>query len=137
MHSSGDLALVGGTDGAAGVYSVSQNQVLQSLDGGDGAITGTLWAGDKAVVSTSSGQVRVFSAKSDGQIGSFGVHAGSATAIALHPCGDILASVGEDRSYVLYDLTTMKLLTQISSTSSMYCSTLGLKLLTVYRLHMR
>jgi pre-mRNA-processing factor 19 len=110
-----DLALVGGADGIAGVYSVSNNKVVQALKGGGGAITDGLWAGSKAVISTASGKVKVFEAQQE--IASFSVHAGEAAALALHPSSDVLASVGIDKSYVLYDLEANQVLTQVYSNS--------------------
>ena len=115
LDPSGDLALVGGVDGIAGVYSISQERVLQALKGGGGAITATVWAGTRAAISTSAGRVKVFEAQQE--VASFDVHAGAATGIALHPSDDILASVGEDKSYVLYDLESMSLITQVYSDS--------------------
>lgn len=35
------------------------------------------------------------------------------TAISVHPTGDIVASVGIDKSYVLYDLSANSVITQI------------------------
>jgi len=117
VHQSGDLALIGGNDGLAGVFSLPQNRLLKPLKGGQGAITGGLWADDRAVISTSTGSVKVF--EDDQEVASFSAHAGSANAVALHPSGSILASVGEDKTYVLYDLESSQILTQVSSNSSM------------------
>ena len=110
-----DLALVGGSDGIAGIYSVSNQKVVQALKGGGGAITDGLWAGSRAVIATNSGRVKVFEAQQE--VASFSVHAGEASGLALHPSDTILASVGVDKSYVLYDLTTGQLLTQVYSDS--------------------
>ncbi len=118
VHESGDLALIGSTEGAAGVYSLSQNQMVQTLSSTGGSVTGTLWAGDRPVVASTSGKITVFSPQSDADLVSFDTHAGSATAIALHPSGDILASVGDDRTYALYDLENLRPLTQVASNSS-------------------
>jgi pre-mRNA-processing factor 19 len=117
IDESGDLALIGGSDGIAGVYSIPQNRVLQALKGGGGSITGGVWAGSKAVISTSAGQVKVFEGPQEGA--SFGTHAGDVSAVALHPSGDMVASVGVDKSYVLYDLTTSTVGTQVYSNSGL------------------
>lgn len=114
MNSTGDLVLVGGTDGVAGVYSISQKQVLQTLKT-DGAVSDAIWAGDKAVVGSSTGSVKVF--ENGNEVASFGSHAGEVTALALHATGDIIASVGVDKSYVLYDLSQNSVITQIFSDS--------------------
>lgn len=112
INGTGDLALVGGSDGVVGVYSLSQKQVVQSLQAG-GPVTDAVWAGDKAVVASSTGAVKVF--ENGGEAASFSLHAGAATALAVHATGDIVASVGADKSYVLYDLSTNSVITQIFS----------------------
>ena len=71
---------------------------------GSGAVTDTLWAGDRAILATSAGVVKVFDNGSE--VSSFSGHSGRVMALALHPSGDILASVGVDKSYVYYDLST-------------------------------
>jgi pre-mRNA-processing factor 19 len=49
----------------------------------------------------------------------FTSHAGSANGLALHPSGDILASVGVDKSFVFYDLPGGKPVTQVYTDSGM------------------
>lgn len=88
---------------------------MQSLKCGGGAITDALWCGNKPVVALSTGAVKVFD--NGAETASFERHAGAVNAIALHPCGDILASVGVDKSYVLYDLQSLKPIVQISTDS--------------------
>lgn len=108
---SGDLVLLGGDNGVAGVYSVSQNKVVQELEVGSGAVTDAIWAGARAIVSTSSGVIKIF--EDGAEISSFNGHRGKVTALALHPSGDILASVGTDKSYILYDLASYTQATQV------------------------
>lgn len=121
VDASGDLALLGGTDGIAGVFSISQNKLIQELPVGS-PVTDTLWAGSKAVVGTSSGKVKAF--ENGVEVSSFSGHAGAVTALALHPSGDILASVGVDKSYILYDLTSSSQVLQISTDSGKTMHTL-------------
>lgn len=116
INPSGDLALIGGADGAASVYSLSEKRVVQTLDVGGGRVTDAVWTGDKAIVASSTGVVKVF--ENGAETASFQSHAGEATALAVHATGDIVASVGVDKSYVLYDLTTSSPITQIFSDSS-------------------
>ena len=73
MHQSEDLALVGGNDGVAGVISLAENRLLFPLKGGEGAITGGLWAHERAVISTSTGSVKIFESREDAgsEVGSF------------------------------------------------------------------
>lgn len=114
VDASGDLALLGGSDGTAGVFSISQNKLVQELPIGS-PVTNTLWAGSKAIVGTSSGMVKTF--ENGVEVSSFSGHAGAVTALALHPSGDILASVGVDRSYIFYDLTSSVQALQVSTDS--------------------
>ncbi|KAK8220138.1 hypothetical protein M8818_000554 [Zalaria obscura] len=113
VDATGDLVLLGGADGVAGVYSIAQGQVVHTLQCGSGSIVDGLWCGSKAIVALSTGAVQIF--ENGAQVGGFTQHAGAVAAIALHPCGDILASVGVDKSYILYDLQTMKPITQVST----------------------
>lgn len=115
LDSSGDLAIIGGVDGVAGVYSLSQQRVIRTLKTGGGSVTDAVWAGAKAVVASSSGIVKVF--EDEAEIVSFSSHAGGATALAVHPTGNVVGSVGIDKSYVLYDLTTSSAVTQVFSDS--------------------
>jgi pre-mRNA-processing factor 19 len=107
---SGEKVIVGGLDGVAGVYSLSENKILEVMKVG-GAITDAVWAGDRAIISASSGAVKVF--EEGNSIASFNSHAGAANAIALHPSGEILASVGVDKSFVFYDLINSRPVTQV------------------------
>lgn len=73
------------------------------------------WANDKAVVATANGAIAV---TQEGAVqAKFQQHAGAAMAVAAHPSGDVLASVGIDKSYVLYDVQHSKVLTQVFSDS--------------------
>ena len=123
MDKSGDLAIVGGVDGIAGVYSIPDQRVLQALKGGGGSITGAVWAGSRAIISTSSGKVKMFEGQAE--LLTFSAHGGEVADIALHPSGDILASVGVDKSYVLYDLESMTTITQFHSDSGKLERNLG------------
>ncbi|KAF9891790.1 hypothetical protein FE257_003271 [Aspergillus nanangensis] len=116
VNSTGDVALVGGAEAVVGVFSLSQKQILQQLQI-DGPVTDAVWAGDKAVVASSTGSVKVF--ENGSETASFSSHAGAATALAVHPTGDIVASVGADKSYVLYDLTSNSVITQTFTDASL------------------
>ena len=113
MDSSGELVLSGGANGA-GVYSISQDRLDQELEA-RGPVSDTIWAGSNAIVGTKNGVVAVFEA---GKLRiTFQAHAGEVTALALHPSGDILASVGTDKSYAFYDLLSDRKVLQISTDS--------------------
>jgi pre-mRNA-processing factor 19 len=111
----GDLALFGGTDGVAIVYSLSKQETVQSIKVGSGSVTAAVWWETRPVLALSTGAVKVFD---DGkEIGSFSTHAGSANDLALHPSGDLLASVGADKSYIIYDLTSLTQVTRVFTNS--------------------
>lgn len=110
---SGDLFLTGDSDGSLGVFDLKQGAFVTRSNLGAGAILSGVWARDLAVVATANGAVV---AAREGTVAStFHQHAGAATAVAVHPSGDIVASVGVDKSYVLYDLSDSKVLTQVST----------------------
>lgn len=119
VDASGDLALFGGADGDVTVYSISKAKVMHHVQAG-AAVTDVLWTGKKAVVSTAAGEVKGFNGKKVAF--SFAGHAGEATALALHPCGEILASVGVDKSYIFYELSTPSQILQLSTNTGMYSS---------------
>ncbi|KAK4098891.1 hypothetical protein N658DRAFT_430950 [Parathielavia hyrcaniae] len=100
-----DYAAIGGLDGKVDVYSIQANNVERTIDTGE-PVTATAWTGSKVIVATSKGSVRVFDSGSE--TASFQVHAGAVTGLSVHPGGRILASVGVDKSFVLYDLDTLQ-----------------------------
>ncbi len=114
MDASGDLALAGGSEGLAGVYSLAQHQVLHAFKGG-AAITDALWSSSTALVGTAAGCVKLFDKATE--TASFSAHSGEVSALALHPSGEILASVGVDKSYVFYDLVSSLPITQVYTDS--------------------
>lgn len=111
LNRRGDSALVGGMDGKLGVYSISEKAIVREMDAGPGAVTDVLWLGDRMVASTSAGNVKIY--ENEAEVSSFSCHAGEVMALAVHPSGDILASVGVDKSYVFYDLTSSTVGTQV------------------------
>lgn len=110
VDESGDLALFGGADGVAGVYSTSQQKVVQVLKAGS-PITATTWWGSRAVVATAAGTVKIF--ENGSEIAQMGSHAGPVTSLALHPSGSILASGSADKRVAYYDLSTFNTVSQI------------------------
>lgn len=110
VDESGDLALFGGADGVAGVYSTSQQKVVQVLKAGS-PVTATTWWGSRAVVATAAGTVKIF--ENGNEIAQLGSHAGAVTSLSLHPSGSILASGAADKRVAYYDLATFKTVSQI------------------------
>ncbi|KAK5720467.1 hypothetical protein LTR17_014943 [Elasticomyces elasticus] len=113
VDETGDFFLCGDSDGAVGVYDLKQGAFTTRSNLGAGAVLHGAWARDRPVVATASGAVVV---TQEGTVqAKFQQHAGAVNAVAVHPSGDILASAGIDKSYVLYDLQQGKVLTQVFS----------------------
>lgn len=111
LNKSGDVALVGGADGLAGIFSIAENKLVEPIVVGDGAITSGVFYDAQPVFATSTGAVKVFDGNKPTAV--FTKHAGACRGLALHPSGDILASVGVDKSFVIYDLAQSKAVAQI------------------------
>ncbi|KAI5807098.1 WD40-repeat-containing domain protein [Geopyxis carbonaria] len=113
-----DLALLGGSDGAASIYSISQQQVVTQLNAQDGAINDVAWVGKCPVTGSGNGVVRIWN-EDGSDSNSITSHAGDILALAAHPSGSILASVGADKSWVLHDVSVGKAITQIYDQSKL------------------
>ncbi len=111
LNTRGDSVLVGGREGKLGVYSMSEKVIIQEMNAAPGSITDALWIGNSAAASTSTGNVKIW--ESGTEVASFAGHAGEVTALAMHPSGDILASVGIDKSYIFYDLSSNTIATRV------------------------
>ncbi|KAF2025356.1 Prp19-domain-containing protein [Setomelanomma holmii] len=118
LNESGDLALFGGADGVAGVYSLSQEKVVLALKAGS-AVTATSWWGERAVVGTAAGHIKIF--ENGNEIAQVGSHAGAVTSISLHPSGALLASGGADKRFAFYDLSTFKTVSQVYTEADISC----------------
>ena len=129
---SGDLVLLGGPDGAAGIYSLSQKRRVKTFEVSKGSVVDAIWWDGQAICGLSTGAIKIF--KDDGTSTDLGTHSGSVAALSLHPCGDILSSVGQDKGYMLYDLQLMKLVNRvyIESGKLIYSSNLNIKLLMLF-----
>lgn len=117
LDPSGDLVLLGGSDGQSGVFSISRENIVQTLTSGGPAIIDCLWVKNRAVIGTSNGSVKLF--ENGSEVCSFLQHAGQTTSLALHPSGKILASVGVDKSYVFYDIDASTVASQVFTNSGM------------------
>ncbi len=111
LSKSGDVALIGGADGLGGIFSIAEKKLVEPIVVGDGAITAGLFYETQPVFATSTGAVKVFDGNKPTAV--FTKHAGACTALTLHPTGDILASVGVDKSFAIYDLVNSKAVAQI------------------------
>ena len=103
LNPDGNLLLLGGSDGTAGVYSLSAGKLLERFEV-EAPVTDTLWADTSAVTATALGSVKSWEG---GEVRlATEAHKGPVTAVALHPSKDILASVGIDKTYSFYELTS-------------------------------
>ncbi len=111
-----DYAAVSGLKGNVGIYSIEADKLERSLDLQE-PITDTIWTGARIIFSTYNAHVKIY--ESGAEVKSFTEHAGAVTGLALHPGGDIFASVGADKSFVFYDLTALKRVLRIYTDSCM------------------
>ncbi|KFY57628.1 hypothetical protein V496_06371 [Pseudogymnoascus sp. VKM F-4515 (FW-2607)] len=112
VDAAGTQALVGGSDGAA-VVDVQTGAVAETLAKGESVAAGA-WAGEKAVLLVKAGNggvVKVFEGAKEA--GAIAAHAGPVNGVAVHPTGDVVASVGKDKSFVVYDLESLKAVAQV------------------------
>ncbi|KAI1102909.1 Prp19-domain-containing protein [Jackrogersella minutella] len=109
-------AAIGGLQGDVAIYSIDSDTVERSFQVNE-PVTDSIWDGPKVFFSTSKGSVKVFD--NGNEIASFSDHAGPATGLAIHPSKDILASVGSDKSFVLYDLANLHRATRVYTNSAL------------------
>ncbi|KEY72425.1 hypothetical protein S7711_01091 [Stachybotrys chartarum IBT 7711] len=112
----GSHAALGGLKGQAAVYSVDSDSLERELSINE-PVTDTLWAHEKMFFATSQGSVKVYAEGTE--TGAFSEHAGPATGLSIHPGGDILASVGADKSVVFYQLSTQRRVSRAFAESSL------------------
>jgi pre-mRNA-processing factor 19 len=114
----GNFFLSGDSDGTIAIFDLEQNTISTRSNLGAGAILDGTWCNDRQAVSTANGAVIV--AQEGNTLAKFSQHAGAATALDVHPSGDILVSAGYDKSYVLYDLANAAVLTQVYGDAGKY-----------------
>lgn len=113
------MALVGSRAGGAYAVQPSDGSIRQTLPDTE-SVTAGHWFGTRCALATASGQV--FVVDNGEQVASFRSHSEAVTDVALHPTGDILASVSLDKTYTLYDLEQNEVLTQVRTDSGMSIS---------------
>ncbi|CAK7205364.1 hypothetical protein SEUCBS139899_008134 [Sporothrix eucalyptigena] len=95
-------AAIAGLDGNVGIYAVAAHSLERTLAVGE-PLTTALWTeGTRIVLGTAKGAVKIYEAGAEKA--SIVCHAGAITGLAVHPAGRILASVGNDKTIVFYDL---------------------------------
>ncbi|KAL7935807.1 Prp19 domain-containing protein [Trichoderma chlorosporum] len=112
----GNYAVAAGLNGEAAIYSVEADNVERTVPVNE-PVTDALWAGSKVFFATSQGNIKVYEAGNE--VGTLSEHAGAASGLSLHPSGDLLASVGADKSIVFYHLETMKRVSRAYADSSL------------------
>jgi pre-mRNA-processing factor 19 len=95
-----DYAAISGLKGDIAIYSTEADRVERQLQAG-GNVTDTLWLDRRVIVSTTKGSVKIYENGVESK--TFSEHAGAATGLAAHPSGKLFASVGLDKSFVIYD----------------------------------
>ncbi|KAK1634932.1 WD40-repeat-containing domain protein [Colletotrichum phormii] len=119
LATEGSYAAISGRGGDAAIYSVEADQVERQVAVNEPVID-SVWTGSKLIFATSKGSVKVFEGGSE--VASISEHAGPATSLSLHPTGDLLASVGSDKSIVLYDLNTLRKISRAYADSALTSS---------------
>lgn len=117
MHEA-DLVLSGGSDGTAGVYALTQAKIMETFNAGS-PVTTTAWWGDRALVGTAAGTVKIF--EEGKEIAQVGSHAGAVTSLSIHPSGKMLATAGVDKRFAVHELSTFKTVSQISLEAEISC----------------
>lgn len=118
LDESGDLALFGGADGVAGVYSISQQQLVHTLKAGS-AVTDSQWCDSRSIVATASGEIKIF--EQGDEVATLGSHAGPVTSLSVHPSKALLASAGSDKRFMLYDLSSYKKVSEVYTEAEITC----------------
>jgi pre-mRNA-processing factor 19 len=98
---------------------MEQSKVVQTLKAGS-AVTATAWCGDRAVVATSAGTVKIF--EDGNEIAQVGSHAGAVKSLSVHPSGKLLASAGADKRVALYELSSFKTASQLYVEAEITCT---------------
>ncbi|ORY63266.1 WD40-repeat-containing domain protein [Pseudomassariella vexata] len=108
-------AAIGGFNGLASCYSIATGEVERTMD--IGPVTDAIWRDNKIIFATAKGMVLLFDKAAE--VANFADHVGAITGIALHPSGDLLASVGVDKSFVIYDLKNLKRAMRVQTDSTL------------------
>lgn len=114
----GRFAAVAGLDGSIGIYSVVAQKLERSLRV-DEPVTAVVWVDTTIVVGTAKGTIKIFVGGKEEA--SMREHAGAVTGVAVHPSGQILASVGSDKTIAFYDLGSLSRVSRAHSNACKCC----------------
>lgn len=98
-------AVVGGLKGDAAIYSTEEDKVAVQISVEE-PVTGAVWSKDRVILSTGQGSIKLF--ENGAPVAQASEHAGAVTALSLHPSGELVASVGTDKSIVFYQTSTLE-----------------------------
>ncbi|KAL0931530.1 cell cycle control protein [Colletotrichum truncatum] len=115
----GSYAAIGARDGQAAIYSVEADQVERQVAVNE-PVLDSAWTGSKLIFATSKGSVKVF--EGGAEVASLSEHAGPATSLSIHPTGELVASVGSDKSIAFYDLNSLKRVSRAYTDSALTSS---------------
>lgn len=118
INSSGDLVITSGTTGDTTIFEISTGEHKKPRESDPIRTTAALFWNEQPILGLANGAVKIFNTNGD-VAGVMHLHKGPITGLSLHPCGDLLASVSEDKSYIFYDLNTMKPVQRVSTDSGM------------------
>ncbi|KAJ2823421.1 hypothetical protein IWW50_003789 [Coemansia erecta] len=121
LDTSGDLALTGGMDNHAEVYSRSRDQTLATLKGHTKKVTAAVWVGaggleQRIVTGSADKSVRIWSPKAGNADGTnvraigwtkdciIKHHAAEIAGVAVHPCNEYVASASVDGSWAVHSM---------------------------------
>ncbi|KAJ1826659.1 hypothetical protein LPJ56_002066, partial [Coemansia sp. RSA 2599] len=122
LDRTGTLALTGGLDNHAEVYSRANDQTLATLKGHTKKITAALWVNggglDKPIITASADKsIRIWSpkpanAEQDADLRSIGwtkthiikAHSSDVVGLSLHPCGEYFVSAASDGTWAIHTL---------------------------------
>lgn len=117
VNTASELALLGGSSQTAGIYSIQNGNFSDQITLDAGVVTAVFWAGSRAVIGTEQGAVLLI--EKGTEIARFKSHEGAVVALSIHPSGELLTSVGVDKSYVLYDLSSNSQVAKVFTNSGM------------------
>lgn len=100
-----NYAAICGSQGDVAIYSLEAGKAERALQVGS-PVTTTVWTDSKIIFGTQKGAVKVY--ENGNEVANLSEHAGPVTDLALHPGGQILASTGSDKSFVFYDLESLR-----------------------------
>lgn len=115
-----NFAFCGGLDGEACIYSFPKQETVRVIQAGAVGINDIVSlesaSGLRFVIATAAGEIKMFD--NETELCGHTAHSGAAEAVSMHPCQELLGSVGADKSFAMYDVKAKEVLTQVYTKSS-------------------